>query len=246
MDRLSLIGFFLALAALVGGSILKGAGLVALWSPAAFVIVIIGTLAAIMVHTAPAVFKRAMKIAPWVVRPPVVDRKVLLDEIVEWSNLARRQGLLGLETLVEQQSDPFVRKGLQLLVDGVEPEALRKVMEIDLDHQEERDIAAAKVFEAMGIYSPTMGIVGAVLGLISVMKNLEEPSKLGLGISAAFTATIYGIGLANLALLPMANKLKSVIGEQTMDRQMLIDGLIAIAQGENPRNIETQLSGYLG
>ena len=246
MDRLSLIGFFLALAALVGGSILKGAGLVALWSPAAFVIVIIGTLAAIMVHTAPAVFKRAMKIAPWVVRPPVVDRKVLLDEIVEWSNLARRQGLLGLETLVEQQSDPFVRKGLQLLVDGVEPEALRKVMEIDLGHQEERDIAAAKVFEAMGIYSPTMGIVGAVLGLISVMKNLEEPSKLGLGISAAFTATIYGIGLANLALLPMANKLKSVIGEQTMDRQMLIDGLIAIAQGENPRNIETQLSGYLG
>lgn len=246
MDRLSLIGFFLALAALVGGSILKGAGLVALWSPAAFTIVIIGTIAAIMVHTSPAVFKRALKIAPWVVRPPVVDRKAMLDEIIEWSNLARRQGLLGLETLVEQQSDPFARKGLQLLVDGVEPEAIRKFLEIDLTHQEDRDIAAAKVYEAMGVYSPTMGIVGAVLGLIAVMKNLEEPSKLGLGISAAFTATIYGIGLANLALLPMASKLKSVIAEQTMDRHMLIDGLIAIAQGENPRNIETQLSGYLG
>lgn len=246
MDRLSLIGFFLALAALVGGSILKGAGLTALWSPAAFMIVIVGTVAAILVHTAPAVFRRALRIAPWVVRPPVVDRRQLLDQIVEWSNLARRQGLLGLEVLVEEQTDPFVRKGLQLLVDGVEPESIRKVLEIDLDHQEERDTAAAKVFEAMGTYSPTMGIVGAVLGLISVMKNLEDPSRLGLGISAAFTATIYGIGLANLALLPMSNKLKTVIGEQAQDRHMLIDGLIAIAQGENPRNIETQLSGYLG
>ena len=246
MDRLSLIGFFLALASLVGGSILKGAGLAALWSPAAFVIVIIGTIAAIMVHTAPAVFKRALKIASWVIRPPVADRKVLLEEIVEWSNLARRQGLLGLEALVEQQSDPLVAKGLQLLVDGVEPEAIRTMLEIEVTQQEERDLAAAKVFEAMGIYSPTMGIVGAVLGLISVMKNLADPSKLGLGISAAFTATIYGIGLANLVLLPMAAKLKSVVNENTMDRHMLIDGLIAIAQGENPRNIETQLSGYLG
>lgn len=245
MDRLSLIGFFLALAALVGGSILKGAGLAALWSPAAFVIVIVGTIAAILVHTAPSVLKRAFKIASWVIRPPVANRPARLEEIVEWSNLARRQGLLGLEAVVEQQSDPFVRKGLQLLVDGVEPESIRNIMEIDVSAQEERDMAAAKVYEAMGIYSPTMGIVGAVLGLIAVMKNLDDPSKLGHGISAAFTATIYGIGIANLLLLPMANKLKTVIGEQTGDRHMLIDGIIAIAQGENPRNIETQLSGYL-
>ena len=245
MDRLSLIGLFLALISLVGGSILKGAGLSALWSPAAFVIVFIGTAACILVHTAPAVFKRAMKIASWVIRPPVSERQSLLEEIVEWSNLARRSGLLGLEPMVEQQNDPFVRKGLQLLVDGVEPDAIRHMLEIEVSGQEERDLAAAKVFEGMGIYAPTMGIVGAVLGLISVMKNLDDPSKLGIGISAAFTATIYGIGAANLLLLPMANKLKTVIGQNTRDREMLIEGLIAIAQGENPRNIETQLSGYL-
>ncbi len=245
MDRLSLIGLFLALISLVGGSILKGAGLSALWSPAAFVIVFIGTAACILVHTAPAVFKRAMKIASWLIRPPVSERQSLLEQIVEWSNLARRSGLLGLEPMVEQQNDPFVRKGLQLLVDGVEPDAIRHMLEIEVAGQEERDLAAAKVFEGMGIYAPTMGIVGAVLGLISVMKNLDDPSKLGIGISAAFTATIYGIGAANLLLLPMANKLKTVIGQNTRDREMLIEGLIAIAQGENPRNIETQLSGYL-
>ena len=245
MDRLSLIGLFLALISLVGGSILKGAGLSALWSPAAFVIVFIGTAACILVHTAPAVFKRAMKIASWLIRPPVSERQSLLEEIVEWSNLARRSGLLGLEPMVEQQNDPFVRKGLQLLVDGVEPDAIRHMLEIEVSGQEERDLAAAKVFEGMGIYAPTMGIVGAVLGLISVMKNLDDPSKLGIGISAAFTATIYGIGAANLLLLPMANKLKTVIGQNTRDREMLIEGLIAIAQGENPRNIETQFSGYL-
>lgn len=246
MDRLSLIGLFLALISLVGGSLLKGAGIGALWSPAAFVIVIVGTAACILVHTAPAVFKRALRIAIWVIRPPVTSRQELLDEIVEWSNLARRSGLLGLEALVEQQQDPFVRKGLQLLVDGVEPDSIRHILEIEVDNQEASDLAAAKVYEAMGVYSPTMGIVGAVLGLIAVMRNLDDPSKLGIGISAAFTATIYGIGAANLVLLPMASKLKGVIGESSRDRQMLIEGIIAIAQGENPRNIETQLSGYLG
>lgn len=246
MDRLSLIGLFLALISLVGGSLLKGAGVAALWSPAAFVIVFVGTAACILVHTAPAVFKRALKIAIWVIRPPVTSRQELLEEIVEWSNLARRSGLLGLEALVEQQQDPFVSKGLQLLVDGVEPDSIRHMLEIEVENQEQRDLAAAKVYEGMGVYSPTMGIVGAVLGLIAVMKNLDDPAKLGHGISAAFTATIYGIGAANLVLLPMANKLKTVIAESSRDRQMLIEGIIAIAQGENPRNIETQLSGYLG
>ena len=120
MDRLSLIGLFLALASLVGGSILKGAGL-ASWSPAAFVIVIVGTVAAILLHTSPAVFKHAFSIVRWVVRPPHSDRRELIQQIVEWSNIARRQGLLGLESQVEAQQDPFLRKGLQLLVDGVEP-----------------------------------------------------------------------------------------------------------------------------
>ncbi|KRG82673.1 flagellar motor protein [Stenotrophomonas daejeonensis] len=246
MDRLSIIGLFLALASLVGGSILKGAGLSSLWSPAAFVIVILGTIAAILLHTSPAIFRHAFRIVRWVVRPPASDRQLLIRQIVEWSNIARRQGLLGLEPHVEQQDDPFVRKGLQLVVDGVEPDAIRRMLEIELSGQEHRDLAAAKVFEGMGIYAPTLGIIGAVLGLMAVMKNLADPSKLGHGIAAAFTATIYGIASANLLFLPVCAKLKSVIAHNSRDREMIIEGLIAIAQGENPRNIETSLAGFLG
>lgn len=132
MDKLSLIGLLLAIASLVGGSILKGAGLSALWSPAAFVIVIVGTIAAILVHTPPAVFKRAFQIARWIIRPPASNRDALLAQIVEWSNIARRNGLLGLESQVQGQQDPFVRKGLQMLVDGVEPESIRNMLEIEV------------------------------------------------------------------------------------------------------------------
>ena len=135
MDIFSLIGLLLALVALVGGSILKGAGLSSLWSSAAFVIVILGTIAAILVHTPPPVFKRALSIARWVIRPPGNDGEALIAEIVDWSNIARKQGLLGLEPLVNQQDDPFLKKGLQMLVDGVEPEAIRHMMEIDLNGQ---------------------------------------------------------------------------------------------------------------
>ena len=245
MDRLSIIGLFLALASLVGGSILKGAGLSSLWSPAAFVIVIVGTVAAILLHTSPAIFRHAFRIVRWVVQPPPSDRQALIRQIVEWSNIARRQGLLGLEPQVEMQDDPFLRKGLQLVVDGVEPDAIRHMLEIELSGQEHRDLAAAKVFEGMGIYAPTLGIIGAVLGLIAVMKNLADPSKLGHGIAAAFTATIYGIASANLLFLPVSAKLKSVIASSTREREMVIEGLIAIAQGENPRNIENSLAGFV-
>ncbi|KQN98030.1 MULTISPECIES: flagellar motor protein [Stenotrophomonas] len=246
MDRLSIIGLFLALASLVGGSILKGAGLASLWSPAAFVIVIVGTIASILLHTSPAIFRHAFRIVRWVVQPPASDRQALIRQIVDWSNIARRQGLLGLEPQVEMQDDPFLRKGLQLVVDGVEPEAIRHMLEIELSGQEHRDLAAAKVFEGMGIYAPTLGIIGAVLGLIAVMKNLADPSKLGHGIAAAFTATIYGIASANLLFLPVAAKLKNVIAYNSREREMIIEGLIAIAQGENPRNIETSLAGFVG
>jgi chemotaxis protein MotA len=245
MDRLSIIGVVLALGALTGGSVLKGAGLSSLWSPAAFVIVVLGTIAAILVQTPMPTFKRAMKIVRWVFRPPSQEREAVIRQIVEWSSIARKQGLLALEAQVEAQPDAFLKKGLQMVVDGVEPESIRQMLEIELHGQGQRDLAAAKVFEGMGIYSPTLGIIGAVLGLIAVMKNLADPSKLGHGIAAAFTATIYGIGMANLFLLPMASKLKGVIHGQTAEREMVVEGLIAIAQGENPRNIETRLNGFV-
>lgn len=245
MDRLSIIGVTLALAALMGGSVLKGAGLASLWSPAAFVIVVLGTIASILVQTPMSTFRRALQIVRWVFRPPAQDREAVIRQLVEWSTTARKQGLLALEAQVASQPDPFLKKGLQMVVDGVEPESIRQMLEIELHGQGQRDLAAAKMFEGMGIYSPTLGIIGAVLGLIAVMKNLADPSKLGHGIAAAFTATIYGIGLANLFLLPMASKLKGVVHGQTAEREMIVEGLIAIAQGENPRNIETRLAGFV-
>ena len=245
MDVLTLVGFLFAILAIVVGSILKGAGLSALLSGAAFMIVVVGTFAAIFIHTPMHVFRHGMRMFSWIVKPPVVDGKAVITKLVGWSNLARKQGLLGLEPQIEDEGDAFIRKGLQLVVDGTEPEQIRSVMEVELDARESADFAGAKVFEGMGIYSPTLGIIGAVLGLMAVMQNLADPSKLGAGIAAAFTATVYGIGLANLLFLPAAAKLKSLVAHQAKVREMTIEGLISIAQGENPRAIEAKLQGFL-
>jgi chemotaxis protein MotA len=177
--------------------------------------------------------------------PPAVERDAMIKRMVEWSNTARKQGLLGLESLIDRERDDFVRKGLQLVVDGSEPDIIRNVLEVDLHTREQADTRAAKVFEGMGIYSPTLGIIGAVLGLMAVMQNLADPAKLGHGIAAAFVATIYGIGLANLFFLPVAGKLKGIVAEQTQVREMVIEGVVSIVLGENPRAIESKLHGYV-
>ncbi|MGY6519259.1 MAG: flagellar motor protein [Lysobacteraceae bacterium] len=246
MDILTLLGLLLGLFAIGGGAVLKGSGILALWNGAAFVIVIVGTVAAILVHTPVAQFKRALGIALWILKPPVAEAGRVIEKVVEWSGVARKQGLLGLEAQVEEQADPFLKKGLQMLVDGLEPEQIRQMLEIELHTEETKDTNAAKVFEGMGIYAPTLGIIGAVLGLMAVMQNLADPSKLGPGIAAAFTATIYGIGAANLLFLPMASKLKGIVARRSAQREMVIEGLVAIAQGENPRNIESRLNGFVG
>jgi len=245
MDILSAIGLFLALVAIVGGAILKGSGLAALWSAAAFVIVIVGTVAATLLQTPMDVMKRALGIVVWVLRPPSVESEPMLEKILEWSQTARKEGLLGLEPSVELETDPFISKALQLVVDGSEPETIRSIMDVDIGTREDADTRAARVFEAMGIYAPTLGIIGAVMGLIAVMQNLADPSKLGSGIAVAFVATIYGIGSANLFFLPVAGKLKGLIGRQTQLREMIVEGVISIAEGENPRNIETKLKGFV-
>ncbi|MGH8185566.1 MAG: flagellar motor protein [Steroidobacteraceae bacterium] len=245
MDILSLVGIVLAFCAVLVGAVLKGAGVKALLSGAAFMIVVVGTIASIFVQTPLQVMKHALRIVPWVFRPPSIERGELIKKMVEWSNTARKQGLLGLEPIIERETDEFLKKALQLVVDGSEPDVIRNVLEVDLHVREQADTRAAKVFEGMGIYSPTLGIIGAVLGLMAVMQNLADPSKLGTGIAAAFVATVYGIGLANLFFLPMANKLKVAIQGQSEAREMVIEGMISIAQGENPRSIESKLQGYL-
>lgn len=245
LDILSLLGLVLAIASLMVGAVLKGAGLESLVSSAAFMIVVVGTVAAICVQTPLHVMLHALRISRWVIIPPKLRGEQTLRSFIEWTALARKQGLLGLENIIDGLEDDFLKKGLQMVVDGGEPEDIRSTMEIELEIRESVDLRAAKVFEGMGIYSPTLGIIGAVLGLIAVMQNLADPSKLGHGISAAFTATIYGIGMANLLLLPMANKLKVVIHDVSQVRAMMIEGLIAIAQGENPRSVESKMRGYM-
>jgi len=245
VDILSIVGLLLAAVAIILGAILKGAGVHALISSAAFMIVIVGTVAAICVQTPMEVMRRALAMLPWVFRPPPYQPALLVRKIIDWSNIARRQGLLGLESLIDAETDPFLRKGLQLVVDGSDPETIRSTLELDLHAREAADTRAARVFEGMGVYSPTLGIIGAVLGLMAVMQNLNDPSKLGHGIAAAFTATVYGIGMANLFFLPIANKLKVAVQGRTHLYEMQIEGLIALAQGENPRIIEGRLLGFL-
>lgn len=245
MDLVSIIGTVLAFLVIIVGTILKGAHVGALLNPAAFVIVFVGTLAALLVQNSGAVLKHALKISGMLYKPPPHRPEDLISRIVGWSEISRRQGLLGLELQIDSESDPFIRKGLQMLVDGSEPEAIRTVLEVDMETREAKDLAATKVYESAGVFSPTMGIIGAVMGLMSVMENLADPGKLGHGIAAAFVATIYGVALANLFMLPMSARLKSLIGKQTRMREIFIEGLVSIAEGDNPRLIETRLQGYV-
>ena len=245
MDVLSLIGIILAFIAILGGNYLEGGHVGSLLNGPAALIVIGGTLAACLLQTQIPVFKRAIHIIKWIVVPPQIDLAGGIDRVVAWSMAARKEGLLGLEPLAETETDPYARKGLQLLVDGAEPESIRSILELDLLTQESRDIQAAKVFECMGGYAPTIGIIGAVMGLIHVMGNLSDPSLLGSGIAVAFVATIYGVGFANLLLLPAANKLKSIVHRQSRYREMLLEGILSIGEGENPRSIELKLKGFM-
>ncbi|MBC3955421.1 MULTISPECIES: flagellar motor protein [Pseudomonas] len=245
MDVLSLIGLILAFVAIIGGNFLEGGHLSALLNGPAALIVIGGTLGASLLQSPMSAFMRAMKIIRWVLFPPRVDLPGGVDRVIGWSMTARKEGLLGLETIADSEPDSYSRKGLQLLVDGAEPEAIRSILEVDFITQETRDIQAAKVFESMGGYAPTVGIIGAVMGLIHVMGNLADPSQLGSGIAVAFVATIYGVASANLILLPVANKLKAIAHRQARYREMLLEGLLSIAEGENPRSIELKLQGFM-
>ncbi len=244
MDLLSIIGIIVGFGAILLGQALEGGHLASLLNGPAFLIVAGGTLGAVMLQSPVPIFLRAVKMFAWIFRPPTMPMLEAMEELIGWSKIARKEGLLGLENVVEEQVDLFTRKGLQLLVDGNEPETIRASLEVELLAREDTDMQAAKVYEGMGGYSPTIGIIGAVMGLIHVMGNLADPSQLGGGIAVAFVATIYGVSIANLFCLPAANKLKALVRHQSQFREMTIEGLIAIAEGENPTAIETRLQSF--
>lgn len=245
MDKISLLGLLVGIGAILAGQVLEGGHLSSLLQPTALLIVLGGTAGAVMLQSPFATFRRGLALLAWVFFPPRFEHRKMIDQISQWSHLSRREGLLALENFVATLNDAFAQKGLQLLVDGADPERLRSVMEVEINSYEEEMRQAARVWESAGGYSPTIGILGAVMGLIHVMENLSDPSRLGAGIAVAFVATIYGVGLANLVFLPVANKLKSCIARQVVAREMLLDGLVGIAVGDNPRIIESRLLGYI-
>lgn len=245
MDFNSVIGVVIALIAVFGGQVLEGGHPGSLLQLTAFTVVLGGTLGAVLLQSPVRQFLLGMKMSRWVFVPPLLDATALVEHIAVWSTTARKEGLLALDPHIAGIDDPFVKKGLQLVVDGTEPRELKRVLEVEIETFDDLHRQGARVWEAAGGYAPTIGILGAVMGLIQVMENLADPAHLGAGIAVAFVATIYGVGLANLAFLPIANKLKSLIARQVLMREMLVDGLVGIANGENPRLISGRLKGYV-
>ncbi len=244
MDLNSVVGILVAFVAIIGGQILEGGHAGSLVQVAAFLIVMGGTIGAVLLQSPVKIFINGIKMSAWVFFPPMNSPQILIKQIINWSHIARKEGLLALEPHVSVVKDPLAKKGLQLLADGSTSDKLREVLEIDISTLEAHQRQSARIWEAAGGYAPTIGILGAVLGLIHVMENLTDPELLGSGIAVAFVATVYGVGFANLVCLPIANKLKSIISEQVVMQEILIDGFVAIANGENPRFIENRLRGY--
>jgi chemotaxis protein MotA len=245
MDKLSLFGLLVAATGILGGQLLEGGSVSVLLQLAAFLIVFGGTMGAVMLQHPLKVFVTGIRMAGWVFVTPQIETQKLAYKITAWGSVARRDGILALEAQLKNIDDPFVYKGLQMLVDGNSAEKIREVMDVDLQTYETLRWQAARVWESAAGYSPTIGILGAVLGLVHVMQSLGEPAKLGAGIAVAFIATIYGVGSANLVFLPIAGKLKILMAEQVNKREMLIDGLCMVANAENPRFIENKLKGYI-
>jgi chemotaxis protein MotA len=244
VDWASVAGLALALTGIASGRLLEGGHLGSLLQPAAFAVVAVGTCGAVLLQSGMPSFVRGLKMARWVFVPPADDREELTSEIKAWSATARRDGVLSLERYLDLMPDPFIAKGLRMAIDGIEPNKIREIFDIEISSYERRERQAVKIWEAAGGYAPTIGILGAVLGLIHVMENLSEPGKLGSGIAVAFVATLYGVGLANLVFLPIANRLKAIVSERVSRLEMMADVFFSIADGDNARVIEERLLAY--
>jgi chemotaxis protein MotA len=245
MDIATIIGIVLALGSIIGGQILEGGHVSSIMQLTAIIIVGGGTFGAVCVQNPLSVVIKACSSLSLAITGPHIDNKGTIKLILDLANVSRKQGLLALEGKLKDIKDPFMKKGIQLIVDGTDPKAVHEILEIEVEHHEEQGVHAAKVWEAAGGYAPCVGIIGAVLGLIHVMENLADPSKLGGGIAVAFVATVYGVGLANLFFLPLANKIKFKLKEEAGSRNIIIMGLVGLAQGENPRLLQEKLESYL-
>jgi chemotaxis protein MotA len=236
----------IAFLGIIGGMVLEGGNPAALIQPTALIIVGGGTIGATFAsfpleHTIAAL--KAIKIC---ISPPKSDHEKTIAELTELCQFARKNGIMALEGKAKAHTDPFTRKGLTLVVDGIDPAMLLSIMETELETFEEHAKIPVPVIEAVGAYAPTIGIIGAVLGLIHVMENLDDPSKLGSGIAVAFVATIYGLLIANVIALPIGSKLKQRVAQMTHEKNMILQGLVALQNGENPHFLAQRLRAFIG
>jgi len=245
MDLASIIGVVLALGFILGGQALEGGSILQIIQPTAGMIVFGGTLGATMIGFPMSVLKQAAADFMHVIKEEKIEPNAVIDEVIKFTNKARREGIISLEKDAAGIQDEFFRKAIMMAVDGSEPKELRQTMEVELQYMEERGEHSAKVYEAAGGYAPTIGIIGAVLGLIVVMQHLDNIEEVGKGIAVAFVATIYGVGAANIVFLPAANKLKMKHRKHMIIKEMMLEGTLGILEGQNPRLIEGKLTSFL-
>lgn len=245
MDKATLGGVVLAVAGILGGMMIEGGKIAQIMQPTAAMIVLGGTIGGVMISYPLPVVMSSFKRLSQVIFEKGTDLEALIQEMLGYAQKARKEGIVSLDSGLEKIQNPFLKKSLMLAIDGTEPEELRKIMELDMENMSEKEEKGPQVFEAAGGYAPTMGIVGAVLGLIQVMQHLSDVAEVGRGIAVAFVATIYGLVCANLIFLPSAGKLKHRNRQEELTREMILEGVISILEGLNPRMVETKLRGYL-
>ena len=246
MDKASVSGMLLGLAGIIGGLLLEGGRVSQILQPTAAMIVFGGTAGAILIQFPLSVVLSAAGRLAGIFFEPAATLESAIEVLVNFANIARRRGIVALDAELPNVRDPFMRKVLMLAVDGTEPQELRKIAELELDNQYDREERFPQVFESAGGFSPTVGIIGAVLGLIQVMQHLDKIDEVGRGIAVAFVATVYGVGAANLLFLPVAGKLRIRLREEQARREMVLEGIISILEGMNPRMLRTSLDSFLG
>jgi len=244
MDKSSVAGIVIAIGGILLGLVLEGGRIGQLAQPTAALIVFGGTLGAVMLQFPLRVILEAIRRLARVFFDNSRNPSDLINEISGYAHKARRGGIVSLDSDIEKIQDPFLKKALMLAVDGTEPQEIRNMMELELDNQSEHHDNIPRVFESAGGFSPTIGIIGAVLGLIQVMQHLDDINEVGRGIAVAFVATIYGVGAANLFFLPVAGKIKTRMRQEETLHAMMLEGVISILEGMNPRMIENKLAGF--
>lgn len=245
MNKLGLIGFVVIVFSILFAQSYHGSSIAGLFDLPAFLIVFGGTFGAILVQTSSKQLLHALSLLPKIFTSPDLSLLNQSKNIQKWSQKSRKNGLLSLEKEMDDTVDPFTQKGLAMLIDGCDQIVLQDILQQDIDLDSEHHERSAQLYESMGGYSPTIGIIGAVLGLIQAMSYLDQPEKLGTGIAIAFVATIYGVGFANFIYLPVANKIRLHYQFVALYKEMTLIGLLAIAHGDNGLLLERRLSGYI-